>query len=61
MAAAQAEWDSTPYPDTPGSFEEVGQAFDEGLIDGEAYDLILLALSATPVIDWQRDVLMWDE
>lgn len=40
-AAAAAEWDSTPYLDTPGSFAEVGQAFDEGLIDGDAYDLIL--------------------
>ncbi|MCA4135303.1 helix-turn-helix domain-containing protein [Arthrobacter sp. M4] len=48
LAAAQAEWDSTPYPDTPGSFEEVGQAFDEGLIDGEAYDLILDASDEVP-------------
>lgn len=47
-AAAQAEWDSTPYPDTPGSFAEVGQAFDDGLIDAEAYDLILDASEDVP-------------
>lgn len=40
-AAAAAEWESTPYLDTPGSFAEVGRAFDEGLIDGDAYDQIL--------------------
>ena len=40
-AAAAAEWESTPYMDTPGSFAEVGRAFDEGLIDGGAYDAIL--------------------
>jgi hypothetical protein len=40
-AAAAEEWESTPYLDTPGSFAEVGRAFDEGLIDGDAYDLIL--------------------
>lgn len=40
-AAAAAEWESTPYVDTPGSFAEVGRAFDEGLIDGDAYDQIL--------------------
>ncbi|WP_125613022.1 MarR family transcriptional regulator [Specibacter cremeus] len=39
--AAQAEWDSTPYPDPPGTFEEVEDARSAGLIDGEAYDLIL--------------------
>ena len=48
LAAAQAEWDSTPYPDTPGSFEEVGQAYDEGLIDGGAYDTILAASDKVP-------------
>lgn len=47
-AAAQAEWDSTPYPDTPGSFAEVGKAFDDGLIDAEAYDLILDAPDDVP-------------
>jgi hypothetical protein len=40
-AAAAREWESTPYVDTPGSFAEVGRAFDEGLIDGDAYDAIL--------------------
>jgi hypothetical protein len=40
-AAAAAEWESTPYVETPGSFAEVGRAFDEGLIDGDAYDQIL--------------------
>lgn len=44
LAAAHPEWDSTPCPDTPGSLEEVGQAFDEGLIDAEAHDQILHAL-----------------
>lgn len=39
--AAAAEWESTPYLDTPGSFAEVGQAFDQGLIDGDAYEQIL--------------------
>lgn len=48
LAAAQDEWESTPYPDTPGSFEEVGQAFDEGLIDAEAYELILDASDEVP-------------
>jgi len=48
QAAAQEEWDSTPYPDTPGSFAEVGQAFDEGLIDGDAYDQILDAFDEIP-------------
>lgn len=47
-AAAAAEWESTPYLDTPGSFAEVGQAFDEGLIDGDAYDLILDASDDVP-------------
>ncbi|GAB3569182.1 hypothetical protein GCM10027405_31950 [Arthrobacter alkaliphilus] len=28
LAAAQAEWDSTPYADTRGSFEEIDQAYD---------------------------------
>jgi hypothetical protein len=42
-AAAAAGWDSTPYLDTRGSFAEVGRAFDEGLIDGGAYDQILQA------------------
>lgn len=49
-AAAAAEWDSTPYPDTPGSFEEVGRAFDEGLIDGDAYDQILDASNEVPEV-----------
>lgn len=47
-AAAAAEWESTPYMDTPGSFAEVGQAFDEGLIDGDAYDEILDASDEAP-------------
>jgi hypothetical protein len=47
-AAAGAEWESTPYLDTPGSFAEVGQAFDEGLIDGDAYDRILDASDEAP-------------
>ena len=47
-AAAAAEWESTPYVDTPGSFAEVGRAFDEGLIDGDAYDQILDASDEAP-------------
>jgi hypothetical protein len=47
-AAAAAEWESTPYLDTPGSFAEVGRAFDEGLIDGDAYDQILDASDEAP-------------
>ena len=32
--------------DPEGTFEEVGRALDEGLIDGEAYDVILRASGA---------------
>ncbi|MCW3768863.1 MULTISPECIES: helix-turn-helix domain-containing protein [Paenarthrobacter] len=35
------ELDWMPCPEPPGSFEEVGRAFDEGLIDGDAYNQIL--------------------
>ena len=35
------EWKAILPPDQPGTFEEVGEAFDRGLIDAEAYDLIL--------------------
>ncbi|WP_125612051.1 hypothetical protein [Specibacter cremeus] len=49
-AAAAAEWESTPYLDTPGSFAEVGRAFDEGLIDGDAYDQILDASDEAPEV-----------
>jgi len=49
-AAAAAEWESTPYLDTPGSFAEVGRAFDEGLIDGAAYDQILDASDDAPEV-----------
>ena len=35
------ELDWMPGPEPPGSFEEVGRAFDEGLIDGDAYNRIL--------------------
>ncbi|WP_369745664.1 hypothetical protein [Paenarthrobacter sp. AMU7] len=49
-AAAAAEWESTPYMDTPGSFAEVGRAFDEGLIDGDAYDQILDASDEVPEV-----------
>ncbi|WP_299168999.1 hypothetical protein [uncultured Arthrobacter sp.] len=48
--AAAAEWESTPYMDTAGSFAEVGQAFDEGLIDGDAYDRILDASDEVPEV-----------
>lgn len=36
-----AEWKAILSPDAPGTFEEVGEAFDKGLIDAEAYDRIL--------------------
>lgn len=52
--AAASEWDSTPYLDTPGSFAEVGKAFDEGLIDGEAYDEILSAAEKPCPTDHKR-------
>ena len=42
------ELDFTPYPVPPGTFEEVGQAFDEGLIDGDAYEQILDASDEVP-------------
>lgn len=35
------EWKAILPPDPPGTFEEVGEAFDKGLIDAEAYELIL--------------------
>lgn len=35
------EWKAILPPDPPGTFEEVGEAFDKGLIDAEAYDCIL--------------------
>lgn len=34
--------------DTPGSFNEVGQAFDDGLIDGATYELVLNATAPAP-------------
>jgi hypothetical protein len=43
------EWKAILPPDPPGTFEEVGEAFDKGLIDGEAYDIILEASSDIPV------------
>jgi hypothetical protein len=46
--AAAAEWEPAPYLDTPGSFAEVGQAFDEGLIEGDALDQILDRLRRGP-------------
>ncbi|ALQ32644.1 hypothetical protein AA310_00115 [Arthrobacter sp. YC-RL1] len=33
---------------TPGSFDDVGQAFDDGLIDAEAYDTVLAAVAVEP-------------
>lgn len=33
---------------TPGSFDDVGQAFDDGLIDAEAYDIVLAAVAGEP-------------
>lgn len=33
---------------TPGSFGDVAQAFDDGLIDAEAYDAVLEAVAAAP-------------
>ncbi|WP_431030907.1 hypothetical protein [Plantibacter sp. RU18] len=33
---------------TPGSFSDVGQARNEGLIDGDAYDLVLEATAYEP-------------
>ena len=30
---------------TPGSFDDVGQAFDDGLIDADAYDTLLSAIA----------------
>jgi hypothetical protein len=35
------EWKAILPPSPPGTFEEVGEAFDKGLIDGDAYDIIL--------------------
>lgn len=35
------EWKAILPPDPPGTFEEVGEAFDRDLIDAEAYDVIL--------------------
>src|SRR5438132_4272609 len=40
------EWKAVLPPDPPGTFEEVGEAFDRGLIDAEAYDIILDASEA---------------
>lgn len=42
------EWKAILPPDPPGTFEEVGEAFDKGLIDGEAYDIILDASEDAP-------------
>lgn len=33
---------------TPGSFDDVGQAFDDGLIDTEVYDTVLAAVADEP-------------
>lgn len=33
---------------TPGSFADVGQAFDDGLIDVNAYDTVLAAVAGEP-------------
>lgn len=43
-----AEWKAILPPDPPGTFEEVGEAFDKGLIDGDAYDIILDAADDAP-------------
>lgn len=37
------EWKAILPPEAPGTFDEVGEAFDRGLIDAEAYDTILEA------------------
>ncbi|OOP62741.1 hypothetical protein BMF89_08375 [Arthrobacter sp. SRS-W-1-2016] len=42
------EWKAILPPDPPGTFEEVGEALDKGLIDGDAYDIILDAAEDTP-------------
>lgn len=42
------EWKAILPPDPPGTFEEVGEAFDKGLIDGVAYDIILDASEDAP-------------
>ncbi|MFJ4264658.1 hypothetical protein ACIPYU_19635 [Paenarthrobacter nicotinovorans] len=42
------EWKAILPPNPPGTFEEVGTAFDKGLIDGDAYDIILDAAEDAP-------------
>ncbi|WP_059388320.1 helix-turn-helix domain-containing protein [Arthrobacter sp. Hiyo1] len=42
------EWKAILPPNPPGTFEEVGEAFDRGLIDGDAYDIILDAAEDAP-------------
>jgi hypothetical protein len=37
------EWKAILPPEAPGTFDEVGEAFDRGLIDAEEYDTILEA------------------
>ena len=40
------EWNITPVPATPGSFEDtVGRAYDDGLISADDYDTILDSLT----------------
>lgn len=39
-----------PSLDTPGSFAEVGRAFDEGRTDGDAYDQIPDASDEAPEV-----------
>ncbi|WP_369745622.1 hypothetical protein [Paenarthrobacter sp. AMU7] len=42
------EWKAILPPNPPGTFDEVGEAFDKGLIDGDAYDTILDAAEDAP-------------
>ncbi|MCA4131886.1 hypothetical protein [Arthrobacter sp. M4] len=42
------EWKALLPPDPPGTFEEVGAALDKGLIDGDAYDVILDSYTEEP-------------